>query len=116
MILGEESRERFGEPSAPEMPGNSLNAISLCYQIRPSKNPGLSDKVIQVVPDYNVVAHVSGPVGPEQKLTVNPLGILEGKCIIDQDADEIPHVVASGLGEAAISRKYLKLGSSLFFN
>ena len=29
MMLGEESHARFGEPSAPEIPGNSLNAISL---------------------------------------------------------------------------------------
>lgn len=89
MMLGEESHARFGEPSAPEIPGNSLNAISLCYQIRPAKNTGLSDKAVQMDPDYNVVAHVSGPVGPAQKLTVNPLGIIEGKCLINQDADEI---------------------------
>ena len=88
-MLGEEPRSKFGEPSAPEKPGNSLNAISLCYQIRPSKNPGISDTVNQLLLNYQVVAHVTGPVGPDQRLTVNPLGIIDGKCIIDQELDKL---------------------------
>lgn len=88
-MLGEESRSRFGEPSAPEKPGNSLNAISLCYQIKPSENHNVSDILNQLEPDNHVVAHVSGPVGTDQKLTVNPLGIIEGRSIIDQDPDEV---------------------------
>ena len=89
IMLGEESSARFGEPSAPEVPEKSLNAISLCYQIKPANNPAPSDKVLKADPDLHVVAHVAGPVGPEQKLTVNPLGIIEGMAIIDQDADEV---------------------------
>jgi hypothetical protein len=94
MLIGEESRTRFGEPSAPETPGQTLNAISLCYQIRPAEDPGLPDTLVQPDSDHpdrnhRISAHVCGPVGPEQKLTVNPLGILEGNLILDQDPDEL---------------------------
>ncbi|MEN8227916.1 MAG: FAD-dependent oxidoreductase [Bacteroidota bacterium] len=88
-MLGEEPRSKFGEPSAPENPSNSLNAISLCYQIKPLKTPSVSDTLKKPEPDYDVVAHVTGPVGPDQKLTVNPLGIIDGKSIIDQPPDEL---------------------------
>lgn len=89
MMLGEEPRSRFGEPSAPEKPGHSLNAISLCYQIKPSANPSLPDADHQLDSAYQIFAHVTEPVGPGQKLTVNPLGIIEGKCILDQNKDEL---------------------------
>ena len=39
MMLGPEPRERFNEPFAPETPDKTLNAISLCYRVRPSDNP-----------------------------------------------------------------------------
>ncbi len=89
IMLGEEPRSKFGEPSAPEKPEISLNAISLCYQIKPSKNPGISDSLNQSELDDHVVAHVTGPVGPDQKLTVNPLGIIDGKCILEKPLDEL---------------------------
>ena len=38
-MLGAEPSARFGEPSAPAVPGDVLNALELCYRIRPSANP-----------------------------------------------------------------------------
>ena len=110
MMLGEEPRSKFGEPSAPEKPSNSLNAISLCYQIKPSKNPGISDTLNQSELDYHVVAHVTGPVGPDQKLTVNPLGIIDGKCIIDQPLDELYDI-----GKNLVDKHWAKLHTYTHF-
>ena len=39
VMLGAEPRSRFGEPSAPEAPEKVLNAMELCYRIRPRDNP-----------------------------------------------------------------------------
>ncbi|NOY81532.1 MAG: FAD-dependent oxidoreductase [Kiritimatiellaeota bacterium] len=39
VMLGAESRDRFGEPAAPPAPVERLNAIELIYRIRPSKDP-----------------------------------------------------------------------------
>ncbi|MCG6189530.1 FAD-dependent oxidoreductase [Maribellus maritimus] len=89
MMLGEESQSRFGEPSAPEQGTHSLNALSLCYQIKPSK--GLK-KENRGTPDdfkYNVVAHTTGPVGEQQKITVNPLGIIEGDLFLNRERDSV---------------------------
>jgi hypothetical protein len=88
VMIGEEPESLFGEPSAPETSDNWLNAISLCYQIKPKHtgipNPGTSQNF-----DYNVVAHVTGPVGDDNKLTVNPLGIIDGNMIINGNKDSI---------------------------
>ena len=80
-VLGPESKDRFGEPFAPEKPGTTLNAISLCYRIRKSDNP-----VRQAAPDPPVErwprsAHVSGlPCGDR---IVNPLAMLPGRALVD---------------------------------
>lgn len=38
-MLGAEPRSRFDEPSAPTTPQDVLNALELCYRIRPSPTP-----------------------------------------------------------------------------
>ena len=88
-MLGEEPQSRFGEPSAPEQGTHSLNALSLCYQIKPSK--GLKEENRGTPDDfkYNVVAHTTGPVGEHQKITVNPLGIIEGNLFLNLERDSV---------------------------
>ena len=38
-MLGADAKSRFDEPSAPEEPHDTLNALELCYRIRPSADP-----------------------------------------------------------------------------
>ena len=38
-MLGAESRDRFGEPSAPDRPLKRLNAIEVIYRVRPREQP-----------------------------------------------------------------------------
>jgi len=38
-MLGADAKSRFDEPSAPEKPVDTLNALELCYRIRPSAKP-----------------------------------------------------------------------------
>lgn len=103
-MIGEEPQSRFGEPSAPEQESKSTNAISLCYQIKPLKvkttvHPGFPSDF-----NYNVVAHVTGPVGEFQKLTVNPLGIIEGDLLFNQNIDSIYEY-----GKKQVDRHWAKL-------
>lgn len=89
MMIGEEAQSVFGEPSAPEIASDFLNAISLCYKIKPkseSNNIGIG---ISEDFNYHVVAQVTGPVGKEKKLTVNPLGIIDGKLLLTQNKDSL---------------------------
>jgi len=84
-MLGPESKARFGEEFAPDEPGTTLNAISLCYRIRPGDQP-----VRQTPPDPPVKrwprsAHVSGlPCGDR---ILNPLATVPGRALIDQGYD-----------------------------
>lgn len=36
MLLGQDPRQRFGEPGAPEQASDMLNGVTLCYRISPS--------------------------------------------------------------------------------
>jgi NAD(P)-dependent dehydrogenase (short-subunit alcohol dehydrogenase family) len=83
-MLGADPKSRFAEPSAPEEPQKVLNAISLCYAIRPSKTPLLQEKP-EPMPSFARTAHVTG--WPEGKLIVNPLPILPGIDLIDRGYD-----------------------------
>jgi len=85
-MLGSESKARFGEEFAPDEPGTTLNAISLCYRIRPSDQP-----VRQAPPDPPVKrwprsAHVSGLACGDRIL--NPLATVPGRALIDLGYDE----------------------------
>ena len=39
MMLGQESREKFGEPSAPEQPNQRVNGVTLIFRITPVAEP-----------------------------------------------------------------------------
>ena len=83
-MLGDDPQSRFDEPSAPEKPQKMLNAISLCYTIRPSETPVLQPKP-EPTPRFVRIAHVTG--GPDGKLVVNPLPLLPGIALIEQGYD-----------------------------
>lgn len=89
MMIGEEAQSAFKEPSAPETPSNFLNAISLCYKIKPKKGSNNEDVGSPGDFNYHVVAQVTGPVGKEKKLTVNPLGIIDGNLLMTQNKDSL---------------------------
>ncbi len=40
-MVGQESREVFGEPSAPEQPNHRVNSVSLIYRVTPTDTPGV---------------------------------------------------------------------------
>jgi hypothetical protein len=40
-MMGQESRDRFGEPGAPETPTDHLNGVTLIYRITPTATPGV---------------------------------------------------------------------------
>ena len=80
-MLGPESASRFGEPSAPREPGMTLNAISLCYRIRPSNNPVRQPEPDTPVKGWPRSAHVGEVPGGD--LIVNPLALVPGRTLID---------------------------------
>ena len=89
IMVGADSKSKFGEPAAPEEATSALNAISLCYQIKPSKDPNYSNAGDPRDFNNNAAAWVTGPVGPEKKLTINPYGIIDGKEFINQPKDSL---------------------------
>lgn len=80
-MLGEESRDRFGEPSAPKRPGDFLNAVSLCYLVRRGGSP--EDPGPRAAPRVRFprTAFVSG-VGAGE-LVVNPLPLVAGNYLVE---------------------------------
>jgi len=85
-MLGSESKDRFGEPHAPDEPDMTLNAISLCYRIRKSENPERQAPPDPPVANWPKTAHVSGL--PNGDRIVNPLPVLPGRALIDLGYDE----------------------------
>ena len=85
-IFGADPKSLYNEPSAPETRNNELNAISLCYRIRYSDTPQKA-----VMPDgefnYGLIAVSYDIPGKEDLLSINPLGIMEGKYLIDHGYD-----------------------------
>ena len=81
MMLGPESKSRFGERSAPDEPGTTLNAISLCYRIRKSDQPQRQPTPDPPVKNWPRSAHVTSV--PGGGLIVNPLAMLPGRALID---------------------------------
>ena len=84
-MLGPDGAGRFHEPSAPEVPGNTLNAISLCYRIRKSRSPLRQAEPEPPVEKWPRSAHVSGL--PSGDLLVNPLAMLPGRALVEQGYD-----------------------------
>ena len=89
VMVGADPKSRFDEPAAPEVATNTMNAISLCYQIKPSKDPVFSNAGDPKDFDYGCAAWVTGPVGDEKKLSINPYGILDGELSITQSKDTL---------------------------
>jgi hypothetical protein len=81
VMLGADPRDRFDEPSAPDQAALQLNAISRCYAIRPSGDPGRQPPVEPPVPHLARCAHVTG--WPDGVRVVNPLPMLPGRALID---------------------------------
>ena len=84
--LGIDPQSRFNEPSAPEKGYLQLNAISRCYQIRPSTNPKIEPALEGPEPYFAKCAHVTG--WKDGVRVVNPLPILPGRSLIDLGYDE----------------------------
>ncbi len=80
VMLGAEPRRRFDEPDAPERADVQLNAISLCYRIRPSAHPARQPAPEPPVKRWPHSAHVTGQ--PDGALIVNPLALLEGRALL----------------------------------
>jgi len=83
LMLGPEPRSRFGELSAPEEVEDplELNAVTLCYRIRPSDNPKPADPPKPPGRRKRAGAHVHSQT--DGKRVVNPLGIIAGRDYIE---------------------------------
>ena len=86
VMVGEEAQSVFGEPSAPEKASNLFNAISLCYKIKPTEKKSQEQKELALF-NYAISAHITGSAGESKRLTVNPLGIIEGDKIFTSGID-----------------------------
>jgi len=82
VMLGHDPKSRFQEPSAPDEPSLELNAISRCYQVRPSSNPRREPPVDSPIPHFAKAAHVTG--WKDGVRVINPLPTLPGRALIDQ--------------------------------
>ncbi len=85
-MLGPEPASRFGEPSAPQEPGKTLNAISLCYRVRKSDNPARQPEPDPPVKQWPRSAHVTGL--PNGDRIINPLAMLPGRALVEMGYDK----------------------------
>jgi hypothetical protein len=85
MMQGPDAKARFGEKLAPDTPGTTLNAISLCYRVRKSDNPKRQEAPQPPVKKWPRSAHVSGLPGGD--LILNPLATVPGRDLIDDGYD-----------------------------
>ncbi|MHB8900724.1 MAG: sulfatase-like hydrolase/transferase [Thermoguttaceae bacterium] len=83
-MLGPEPKSRFGEPSAPDQPDKTLNAITLCYRIRRSDSP--AREPAPESPLKGCGAHISAVPGGD--LIINPLAMMPGVALIDLGYEE----------------------------
>ena len=88
VMLGAEPKNRFGELSAPEKVEGplQLNAISLCYRVRPSNNAKRQDAPSPSIRHFPHSAHVHELTNGDR--IVNPLGLLPGHTLIEQGYDK----------------------------
>lgn len=75
--LGAESRAQTGEPSAPDQPRETLNAVSVCFRLTPRAHAGV-DPLPPGVPDEPYPTCCSITQYPNGDLNINPLPIMEG--------------------------------------
>ena len=81
-MLGVDPKNRFFEPSAPEVGNDFLNAISLCYRIVKSEHPKRQARPSKDVGEFGKTAFVSGV--DTNELCVNPLPLVAGKTLIEK--------------------------------
>lgn len=86
MMLGEEGRSRFNEPSAPEVPGRFLNGISLCYRIARTGTAAPAPTLSPPMDGFSKVAFIYGV--DERELIVNTLALSAGMDLVDKGHDE----------------------------
>ena len=81
-LVGQESRQVFGEPDAPAEPNDQLNAVSLVYKVSPTEGTGI-DSLPEDIPAQcwwrqnfpcAAVNHL-----PEGDLSINMLPTMEGR-------------------------------------
>lgn len=87
MMLGEEGRELFNEPSAPVEPRRFLNGISLCYRIVRTETETAAPALPAPADGFSKVAFIHGVDARE--LTVNSLALLPGMDLVDKGYDEM---------------------------
>ncbi|MCX5658486.1 MAG: FAD-dependent oxidoreductase [Planctomycetota bacterium] len=75
--FGAESREQTGEPSAPDQPKETLNAVSVCFRLSPREHAAI-DPLPPGVPDEPFVTVNNITQYPNGDLNINPLPIMEG--------------------------------------
>lgn len=85
-MLGPDSKDRFGERFAPDAPGTTLNAVSLCYRVRKSENPKRQPAPDPPLKSWPRSAHVTSL--PNGDLILNPLATVAGRDLIDLGYDE----------------------------
>lgn len=82
VMLGAEDSHRFGEPDAPEKPGLTLNAISLCYRVTRRTEAATEELPPSTgATGWQKVASVHEL--PNGDRIVNPLGLLSGRTLVD---------------------------------
>ena len=85
-MLGPDSKARFGERFAPDTPGKTLNAISLCYRVHKSANPRRQPAPDPPVEKWPRSAHVTSL--PNGDLILNPLATVPGRDLIELGYDQ----------------------------
>lgn len=89
VMLGEEARSDFNEPSAPEERKRFLNAISLCYRIvkTDTDTDTTSDEAVEADGKFSKSAFICGI--DENELIVNTLALTPGTDLVDKGYDEM---------------------------
>ncbi|NLV44686.1 MAG: FAD-dependent oxidoreductase [Candidatus Hydrogenedentes bacterium] len=87
VMLGEEGRDKFNEPSAPDTPRRFLNAISLCYRIVKTDTPAPPVPPAASEERFGKSAFIYGI--HDRELIVNTLALTPGMDLVDKGYDEM---------------------------
>ncbi len=85
-MLGAEPKSRFNEPSAPDEPLNTLNALEMVYRIRKSDNPVPQPLPAGTKPRGRVgkVSCCSDRLPGTEIRVINPCGLMPGWMLIER--------------------------------
>ncbi len=100
--LGEDAREDYGEPNAPEYPQQLLNGMTQLFRVTPCEK-GFVDEIPEEYRDVDVTEFLQGlnerlyPVScfndyPDGDINVNMLPTLNGAAILDTPEAELRHI------------------------